>query len=47
MAAIRAYEYELSRSLLEILSEMPGATIYGPQNVRCLEERAHVQLYVA
>jgi selenocysteine lyase/cysteine desulfurase len=39
MAAIRAYEYELSRSLLEILSEMPGATIYGPQNVRCLEER--------
>jgi selenocysteine lyase/cysteine desulfurase len=39
MAAIRAYEYELSRSLLEILSEMPGATIYGLQDSRRLEER--------
>jgi selenocysteine lyase/cysteine desulfurase len=39
MAAIRAYEYELSRSLLDILSEMPSTTIYGPQNARRLEER--------
>ncbi len=38
MAAIRAYEYELSRSLLDILSEMPGTTIYGLQNARRLEE---------
>jgi cysteine desulfurase family protein (TIGR01976 family) len=39
MAAIRAYEFELSRSLNDMLSEMPGATIYGPQNVLRLEER--------
>jgi len=39
MAAIHAYEYKLSRSLLDMLSEMPGATIYGPQNVLRLEER--------
>jgi len=39
MAAIRAYEYELSRSMLDMLCEMPGATIYGPQDVRRLEER--------
>jgi cysteine desulfurase family protein (TIGR01976 family) len=39
MAAIRAYEFEISRALLEILQETPGVTIYGPQNMRHLEER--------
>jgi cysteine desulfurase family protein (TIGR01976 family) len=39
MAAIRAYEYELSRALLENLQETPGVTIYGLQDVRRLEER--------
>lgn len=40
MAAIRAYEYELSRALLEVLEETPGATIYGPTDSRRLEQRA-------
>ncbi|MGD9091848.1 MAG: cysteine desulfurase-like protein [Anaerolineales bacterium] len=39
MAAIRAYEYELSRALLEVLEETPGVTIHGPQDMRRLEER--------
>lgn len=39
MAAIRAYEYELSRSLLDVLEETPGATIYGLTDRRRLEER--------
>jgi cysteine desulfurase family protein (TIGR01976 family) len=39
MSALRAYEYELSRALLEILEETPGATIYGPTDVRQLEKR--------
>jgi cysteine desulfurase family protein (TIGR01976 family) len=39
MAAIRAYEYELSRGLLEILEETPGLTLYGLKDVRRLEER--------
>jgi len=39
MAAIRAYEYELSRALLEILEEIPGLTLYGLRDVRRLEER--------
>ena len=39
MAAIRAYEYELSRALLEILEETPGLTLYGLRDVRRLEER--------
>jgi cysteine desulfurase family protein (TIGR01976 family) len=39
MAAIRAYEFELSRALLENLEETPGVTIHGPQDVRRLEER--------
>jgi cysteine desulfurase family protein (TIGR01976 family) len=29
MAAIRAYEYELSRSMLDVLEETPGVTVYG------------------
>lgn len=39
MAAIRAYEYELSRGLLEVLEETPGLTLYGLKDVRRLEER--------
>lgn len=39
MAAIRAYEYELSRALLEILEETPGLTLYGLRDARRLEER--------
>jgi cysteine desulfurase family protein (TIGR01976 family) len=39
MAAIRAYEYELSRALLEVLEETPGLTLYGLRDVRRLEER--------
>lgn len=39
MASIRAYEFELSRALLETLEETPGARIYGVQDVRRLEER--------
>lgn len=39
MAAIRAYEYELSRALLENLSEIPGIKIFGPKDVRELEDR--------
>lgn len=40
MAAIRAYEFELSRALLEVLEETPGAQIYGLTDPRRLEERA-------
>lgn len=39
MSAIRAYEYELARTLLEVLEEMPGVTIYGLRDLRRLEER--------
>lgn len=39
MTAIRAYEDELSRALLEILEETPGLTLYGLRDVRRLEER--------
>ena len=39
MAAIRAYEYELSRALLDVLEETPGVTIYGMKDMRRLEER--------
>ncbi len=39
VAAIRAYEYELSRALLDVLEETPGVTIYGPTDRRRLEER--------
>lgn len=39
MSAIRAYEYELSRTLLDILEETPGVTIYGLTDQRRLEER--------
>ena len=39
MAAIRAYEYEISRALLDILTSTPGVRLYGPQDPRQLEER--------
>ncbi len=39
IAAIRAYEYELSRALLDVLEETPGVTIYGLTDRRQLEER--------
>lgn len=39
MAAIRAYEFELSRAVLETLEETPGVKIYGLTDVRRLEER--------
>ena len=40
MAAIRAYEYELSRALLDVLEETPGVAIYGITDQRWLEQRA-------
>jgi cysteine desulfurase family protein (TIGR01976 family) len=39
MSAIRSYEYVLSRTLLDILEETPGVTIYGITDRRHLEER--------
>jgi len=39
MAAIRAYEFEISRGLLDVLEEMPGVTIYGLTDRRRLEQR--------
>jgi cysteine desulfurase family protein (TIGR01976 family) len=39
ISAIRAYEYELSRALLDVLEETPGATVYGLTDRRRLEER--------
>jgi len=39
MSAIRAYEFDLSRTLLDVLEETPGVTVYGPTDRRKLEER--------
>jgi len=39
MTAIRAYEFELSRTLLDVLEETPGVTLYGLRDIRRLEER--------
>lgn len=39
MTAIRAYEMELSRVLLETLSEIPGLRIYGLTDVKALDRR--------
>ncbi len=39
MAAIRAYEYELSRAMLDVLEEIPRLTLYGLRDVSRLEER--------
>lgn len=39
MSAIRAYEFELSRAMLDVLEETPGVRIYGPTDRRRLEQR--------
>jgi cysteine desulfurase family protein (TIGR01976 family) len=39
MTALRAYEFEISRLLLEVLEETPGVQIYGLADPRRLEER--------
>ncbi|OGV95899.1 hypothetical protein A2W24_01020 [Microgenomates group bacterium RBG_16_45_19] len=39
MSAIRSYEFELSRALLDILAETPGVTVYGITDTKWLEER--------
>jgi selenocysteine lyase/cysteine desulfurase len=39
MAAIQENEYELSRTLLEVLAETPGTTVYGITDLNRLEER--------
>jgi len=39
MSAIRGYEFELSQTLLDILAETQGVTVYGITNTRPLEER--------
>ncbi len=39
ITAIRAYEYELSRALLDVLEETPGVKIFGLTDRRRLEER--------
>jgi len=45
MTAIRAYEYELSRALLDVLEETPGVTVYGLTDRRRLEERVPTVSY--
>lgn len=39
MATVRAYEFELSRALLDVLEETPGVSVYGLTDRRRLEER--------
>ncbi|MBI2757630.1 MAG: cysteine desulfurase-like protein [Chloroflexi bacterium] len=39
MSAVRAYEFELSRALLDVLQSVPGLTLYGLNDVRRLDER--------
>jgi cysteine desulfurase family protein (TIGR01976 family) len=39
MAAIRAYEFEINRRMLETLTNTPGVRLFGPQDPRRLEER--------
>jgi cysteine desulfurase family protein (TIGR01976 family) len=39
MSAIRSYEFELSRVLLDILEETPGVKVYGITDRKRLEER--------
>ncbi|MBI3737494.1 MAG: cysteine desulfurase-like protein [Chloroflexi bacterium] len=39
MSALRAYEYELSRALVETISSVPGTRIYGVTDLKRLEER--------
>jgi selenocysteine lyase/cysteine desulfurase len=39
MSAIRAYEFELSHALLDILAETPGVRVYGIMDTMRLEQR--------
>lgn len=39
MSAIRAYEFEISRAVLEVLEETPGVHLYGLTDMRRLDER--------
>ncbi|MEW6718750.1 MAG: cysteine desulfurase-like protein [Chloroflexota bacterium] len=39
MAAIRAYEFEISTAILQVLNSVPGLVIYGPNDPRHAEER--------
>ena len=39
MAAIQAYERELSRALLKTLTQVPGLTLYGPRDPQGLDQR--------
>ena len=39
ISAIHAYEYEISRALLEVLEETPGVHLYGLRDVHRLDER--------
>ena len=39
MSAIRSYEFELSRALLDIVEETPGVTVYVIKDTRQVEER--------
>jgi cysteine desulfurase family protein (TIGR01976 family) len=39
MAAIRAYEYEISRNMLRVLKNIPNTRIYGLDDERRIEER--------
>jgi selenocysteine lyase/cysteine desulfurase len=45
MSAIRSYEFELSRALLDILAETPGVTVYGLTDTKRLEERVPTCAY--
>ncbi len=39
MTAIRAYEFELSRALIEAIESVPGTTIHGLTDMKRLDER--------
>ncbi len=39
LASIRAYEYELSRAMLDTLESIPGLKVYGLKDIRRIEER--------
>jgi cysteine desulfurase family protein (TIGR01976 family) len=39
MAAIRAYEFDISRKLIDVIENVPGVRLYGLGDVRRLEER--------
>lgn len=39
IAAMRAYEYEISRALLNIFENTPGVRLYGPDDIQKLEDR--------